>query len=243
MKTLLTLGKSNTKTAKTADRVEQAILHLAPATLGGRKNVCTFSSTQCVHACLNLSGLGIMDSVQSARIARTQLLFDDREAFLEILCKDIDRLRKRAAKKSLLPVVRLNGTSDLLWERMPVTVDGVTYASVMDRYTDVQFYDYTKIPTKHRRNLPSNYHITFSLSENNESSALEALLAGVNVAVVFDSESLPATYFGRPVINGSSSDLRYEDPSGVVVGLCAKGKARKVAGTPDGFVRSASLPF
>ena len=239
MKKLLTLGKSNAKTAKTAGRVEQAILHLAPVSLGGRKNVCPSASEQCAASCLNTAGRGIMNSVQQARIARTQLLFDSRPVFLSMLVAEISKLRKKARKHGRLCVVRLNGTSDIIWERMPV--EG--FANIFDRFSDVQFYDYTKVPVKHRRNLPANYHLTFSLSENNEGEAIKALDEGVNVAVVFDSESLPSTYFGRPVINGSESDLRYEDPAGVVVGLCAKGKARKVAGTPDGFVRSSTLPF
>lgn len=237
MKTLLTQGKSNTKIAKTAFRVESAILHLAPVSLGGRKNVCAHASPQCAASCLNTAGRGIMNSVQQARINRTQLLFDSRPVFLSMLVTEIGKLRKKAIKNGRLCVVRLNGTSDIMWERMPV--EG--FANIFERFSDVQFYDYTKVPTKHRRNLPANYHLTFSLSENNETVALEALESGVNVAVVFDGETLPATYFGRPVINGSDSDLRYEDPAGVVVGLCAKGKARKVAGTPDGFVRSSTF--
>ena len=113
-RTLLTLAKSNAKTAKTADVVESAILHLAPAKVAGRRNICTHATTECLLACLNLSGLGIMPMVQAARIARTQLLFDDRKAFLALLCADIERLRARALERDVLPVIRLNGTSDLL---------------------------------------------------------------------------------------------------------------------------------
>jgi hypothetical protein len=47
---------------------------------------------------------------------------------------------------------------------------------------------------------------------------------------------LPETYLGRPVIDGDEHDLRFLDPSGVVVGLRAKGKARKQRG---GFVVAA----
>ena len=80
--------------------------------------------------------------------------------------------------------------------------------------------------------LPSNYHLTFSRSEANEAQALDVLKAGGNVACVF-SGSLPETYLGFRVINGDESDLRFLDPSGVIVGLKAKGKAKKDA---SGFV-------
>jgi hypothetical protein len=47
----------------------------------------------------------------------------------------------------------------------------------------------------------------------------------MNIAVVFDK--LPATFLGRPVINGDETDLRFLDPRRVIVGLKAKGKAKK----------------
>ena len=48
-----------------------------------------------------------------------------------------------------------------------------------------------------------------------------------NIAVVFKGKELPETYKGRKVINGDISDHRFLDPAGVVVGLLAKGKAKK----------------
>ena len=55
---------------------------------------------------------------------------------------------------------------------------------------------------------------------------------GMNVAVVFRKE-LPATYLGRKVINGDETDLRFLDEKNVIVGLKAKGKAKK---DTSGFV-------
>lgn len=46
---------------------------------------------------------------------------------------------------------------------------------------------------------------------------------------------LPATYNGIPVIDGDVSDFRPVDPSGVIVGLRAKGAAIHDS---SGFVRS-----
>jgi hypothetical protein len=53
---------------------------------------------------------------------------------------------------------------------------------------------------------------------------------GENVAVVFSSkkgEDLPVTWQGREVIDGDLHDLRFLDGKNKVVGLRAKGKARK----------------
>jgi hypothetical protein len=123
-------------------------------------------------------------------------------------------------------VFRLNGTSDIRWET--VEVDG--HANIMELFPTVQFYDYTKLVN--RRALPANYRLTFSLAENND---LAAWASGLNVAAVFKGK-LPATFMGRPVIDGDETDLRFLDPVGIVVGLKAKGKAKK---DQTGFVRAA----
>jgi hypothetical protein len=99
----------------------------------------------------------------------------------------------------------------------------------MREFKNVQFYDYTKIPG--REKLPKNYHLTFSRSEVNENDCLNELQKGRNVAVVFDV--LPTTWNGYPVICGDNDDLRFLDPKNVVVGLTAKGKAKK---DDSGFV-------
>ena len=47
----------------------------------------------------------------------------------------------------------------------------------------------------------------------------------LNIAVVFNV--LPQTYLGRTVVNGVDTDLTFTYPDNVVVGLLAKGKAKK----------------
>jgi hypothetical protein len=64
---------------------------------------------------------------------------------------------------------------------------------------------------------------------------------GYNVAVVFGIKKtlpMPATYNGTTVFNGDESDLRFLDPKGVVVGLYAKGKAKK---DTTGFVKYPTI--
>lgn len=206
------------------------ILHLAPHNLSGY-NTCPMASPGCSAACLNTAGRGIYDRTQNARIRKTRLFFENRQRFMEYLVADIFAARRLAARKGLAPVFRLNGTSDIRWETVPVRVSytyrnstwDLNYPNIMEAFSDNQFYDYTKIPN--RRNIPANYHLTFSRSEMNEAHIPTAMAHGMNVAVVFNR--LPERYIGLPVINGDDTDIRFQDPSGVVVGLKAKGKGRK----------------
>ena len=52
------------------------------------------------------------------------------------------------------------------------------------------------------------------------------------------TEAMPETYLGRPVFNGDESDLRFLDPKNVIVGLYAKGKAKK---DTTGFVKYPTI--
>lgn len=232
MGNLFTKGESNTKTAKGAVElhIQSLILHLAPARLSGH-NVCPMASSGCAAACLNTAGRGQFDSTQHARIEKTKKLYADPIAFTNQLGKEIAALERKCNRENTMPAVRLNGTSDIRWELYPVTIGGETFDNLMIAFPNVQFYDYTKIPN--RRNIPANYDLTFSLSENNDQHAIAALGRGLNVAVVFDK--LPESWGGYEVIDGDKNDFRFLDKRGVIVGLKAKGKARK---DESGFVRS-----
>ena len=215
------LGISNTKTLKgEALGYRTYIMHLAPARVSGYQ-VCPMASAGCSDACLNLSGMGRFSNVQAARIAKTRWFFEDRKMFMAQLVKEIAAAVKSCAKQNLIPVFRLNGTSDIRWENQTV----MGHNNVMDMFPSVQFYDYTKIPNRY--NVPSNYHLTFSRSESNDQDILwtEYRLMRHNVAVVFDT--IPATYRGIPVVDGTLDDLRFLDPQNVVVGLKANGKGKQ----------------
>ncbi len=157
--------------------------------------------------------------IQEARRRRTLWLFGDRDGFLRALRDDIARHVASCDRAGFVPVVRLNGTSDIRYEAPAYFVDG---ASLFDTFPAVQFYDYTKLAN--RRGLPANYHLTFSLAETarNRADAVAALDAGLSVAVVLrgagDSvhkRPFPATWNGRPLIDGDESDLRFRDPPSV----------------------------
>jgi len=210
------------------------ILYLVPSDGSGLGNLCPHASAGCRAACLFTAGRGVMKPVREGRMRKTRLFFDDAIAFVEMLADDIRRLEKRAAKRNLIPCVRLNGTSDIPWERMK----GRLGFTLPQMFPHVQFYDYTKRPN--RMNMPPNYHLTFSLSETNRVWAMAELARGRNVAVVFATrkgQPLPETWNGFPVIDGDLSDLRFLDAHSVIVGLRAKGRAK---GESSGFVEAAA---
>ena len=205
-----------------------AILHLAPYKLSG-KNVCPKASKECAALCLNTSGRGQMNSVQAARINKTNFFWKNRNAFLQQLSLEIEQLKNTARSHRFKFAVRLNGTSDLSFERMKVEGG----STLLDLHPDVQFYDYTKILNRMNHKI-KNYHLTFSDSGANAAEMLQAVKSGHNVAVVF-GDHLPKKYMNRKVIDGDKHDLRFLDPRRVVVGLIAKGAARRAAA--GGFIK------
>jgi hypothetical protein len=209
------LGKSSKidKSDKYSD-YENFIMYLAPHTMSG-VNICPFASKGCAAACLNTAGRGKFTMTQKARLNRTLHYLSDRVGFLK-------RLRAEILYHATLNdkvAFRLNGTSDLNFNSFIKEVHKVV--------PNVVFYDYTKSIHQAIKALEiPNYHVTFSRSETNDVDCLKALSVGVNVAVVFRNK-LPATWNGFEVIDGDVSDTRFLDRSGVVVGLSAKGKAKK----------------
>jgi hypothetical protein len=248
-KSLLTTG--NPKVAKGEKYgVLTAIMHLAPERLSGR-NVCPHATAGCRAACLNTAGRGGigldadgLNIIQVARIQRTRYFHQDRAAFLAQLVREIERHERAAKRHGLKPAMRLNGTSDLPWERFPVVRGGQTFPNVFAAFPAITFYDYTKWPARLRPLVASipNYSLTFSLAENNDERAMAALDSGMNVAAVFywpKSQPFPATInlSGRKVecIDGDASDLRFTDPiRGGIVALRAKGRGKR---DRTGFVR------
>jgi hypothetical protein len=222
------------------------ILHLAPANVSGFET-CPKRTAGCTAACLNTAGRGGMfkkgestNVIQEARKRKTLFFFEERAGFMEWLVADIELAIKQSAKKNLIPVFRLNGTSDLAWEKYEVVRKGIVYKNIFAAFPDVQFYDYTKILGRKVKDIP-NYHLTFSAADGNDLDVLRAIAEGLNVATVFGlkkTEAMPESYNGRPVFNGDDSDLRFLDPKGVVVGLYAKGKAKK---DTSGFVKFPTI--
>lgn len=189
--------------------------------------------------------------IQKSRRLKTELFYRNRGEFFRILIADIehfirfskthmiDHFEKKArgsghitffrparkSEKGLIPCVRLNGTSDLLWESFSIVLNGQRWPNLMALFPRLQFYDYTKWPR--RFNVPANYCLNFSWSEaaahpanardTVANRAREYFKRGVNTVVVF--EQMPETFMGYPVIDGMQTDLRFLDPRPRVVGL------------------------
>lgn len=226
---LLSVG-NDAKTIKGEKRgFRTGILYLAPHTLGGGGTLCPYSTEGCRRVCLYTAGHGQFTTVQEARVRKARAWLENREGFVWDLHEDLFQLQKDASSKGMIPAVRLNGTSDIPWERF----------GILEDFSDVQFYDYTKYPPTMRREIPPNYHMTYSFSEHKAATqwAHGWHDRGFNTSAVFMG-GLPERFLDRPVIDGDLSDLRFLDPQGVIVGLKVKGKARKDDG--DGFVQKVA---
>lgn len=254
MQTKLLNIDANPKTIKGTKRgYMTAVLYLAPHDSSGINLCPTANLAGCVATCLNTAGRGGMaagnatfqtdsgavlpdNAIQRARLRRTQMYLNDHGAFMAQLVTEIDAFLAKVRRKRLQPAIRLNGTSDIRWELLPVVRAGREYANVFAAYPRVQFYDYTKIPNRRVSHI-HNYHLTFSYSDRAAYQSIVAKAiahygASVSFAAVFRGP-IPQYFLGRPVINGDETDLRFLDQPGVVVALTAKGRARR---DTSGFV-------
>ncbi len=233
---LLSDESSNAKLSKNESQgsgYRTSILYLAPANSARADvNICPASTPGCRAACLYTAGRGAMNSVQDARIRKTLLYIDRPWDFMLELVADLERLSARQKRTGERQAIRLNGTSDIAWESFGCIRGDKVFTGIPQAFPELQFYDYTKLPSRAMASLvsiqwPSNYAITFSKSESNSVISERLANHGANVAIVFLGKSLPDTWFGRRVIDGTAHDMRFLDPKGVIVGLLAKGRARR----------------
>lgn len=197
------------------------IMYLAPHTQNSKGiNLCSHASKGCAKACLFASGAARFDRVQQGKIDKTEWFLDNRVEFLEKLDAEITAIENKAKHQTSenIPTIRLNGTADIPFEKFKIR-DG---KNIFELHPNIQFYDYTKNYIRFEKELPSNYHLTFSMSEDNKDKSMELLSKGHNVAMVFGVKTvdeLPTQYKGYRVINGDESDLRFLDDKNVIVGL------------------------
>ena len=221
-KNLLSKGSTNAKTSKNPETTY--ILYLAPYTQNSKKiNICPKASAGCAAACLFSAGRGAFSNVIQSRVNKTEYYLHDKEKFILQLASELVKINKKAATETNQTLIRLNGTSDLDFVYLLKK-----YANFdISNYRNLHFYDYTKILGKVKKYIDhKNYTLTFSRAEDNELEALQALEIGSNVAAVFSGD-LPKTYKGYPVVDGDKTDQEMIAFKGVILGLKAKGKARK----------------
>lgn len=232
------LGTASAKTVK-GEKIGYltAIIYLKPDEI-----ICSMAKTAgCMFGCLQSAGRGAFNSVQLARIAKTEYYKHHQMAFMLSICADIWTMQRRADKLGLQLLVRPNGTSDILYENIDV-IDG---KNIFQLFPMVQFYDYTKHPARNLTNKTAdNYDLTYSYSGLTPTKIThKGLLNPHNsrVAVVFMRQSdIPSQFNGWNVIDGDNTDVRHIEPKAVVVALYAKGQAKKDS---TGFVQTRGVHY
>lgn len=240
LKTLLKtplLGVNNAKTEKGESVGYMTfIMYLVPFSEFG--SVCPKATEGCKEACLVTAGRNKFESTRRAKLKRTELFFKHRDTFFKVLVKEIQKAIKKAERQKLTPAIRLNGTSDISFENFKLE-DG---KNIFQMFPEVQFYDYTKNYlrfNKFKKELPKNYHLTFSMSENFPAEMLNDVSKKCNLAIVYGAKdkntNLESYFEENTIINGDENDLRFLDPkNGRIIGLKAKGSAKH---DKSGFVR------
>jgi hypothetical protein len=188
----------------------------------------------CMDACLRNAGRGVFPNVRQARERKSEWFMSHPTGFKAQLVDELESLLKKAQKQGKTLRVRLNCLSDISWELQPCLRNGMAFKGIPQAFPEIQFYDYTKLANRLGK-TPANYHLTFSYSgvPTYKNQVKVAQGTDANIAVVFHGKELPVTFMSRTVIDGDLHDARIDDPKGVIVGLRAKGTARK---DTSGFV-------
>jgi hypothetical protein len=187
-------------------------------------NMCPMAAiAACEAPCLNTAGRGAMSSVAMARLRKTLFWQQFPTEFIAMFERDVLRGCKEARKLGMVPAFRPNGTTDTRWELYVWYIMVKAYKEYGAR-----FYDYTKLANRVIPD-PKVYDLTFSYSgvKGFQGQVKKAIDKGMRLAVVFDGKrSYPKRFLGKRTIDGSATDIRFRDKQGVVVALCAKGKAK-----------------
>ena len=235
VKNLLSKGSTNSKTAKNS--IETYILYLAPHTQNSKKiNICPKASKGCAAACLFSAGRGKFSNVIASRTNKTEYYLTDKEKFINQLSQEIQKIAIKSIKQNKKIAIRLNGTSDQDFIALIKKYNNLDLLNDK-QFKNLVFYDYTAILGKIKKYINTNYKLTLSRKEDNESDIIQALQLGGNVAAVFRDE-LPTRYKGFKVVDGDTSDLIMLYNKNVILGLKAKGEAKK---DKSGFVIDINL--
>ena len=175
----------------------------------------------CARPCLESAGMGVFSNVKAGRQRKTDWWHSDRSGFLDQLRKELTNFDKLCKRQGVKAAVRLNVLSDIPWEKH----------GIPQEFPDIFFYDYTKNSSRLGK-TPDNYDLMFSYSGEPEYQKFipKALKSGAPMSVVFRG-AMPDSFMGRRVINGDASDLVNVKAGSVIVGLVAKGKAKKDEGS------------
>ena len=195
--------------------------------------------------------MNVTPSTRFAIIGRARLYLEFRELFKIKLREEVRLFCKLCKRTGRIPAIRLNVSSDIVWERV--------FPEIFADFPECEFYDYSKGLPKHRKNLPANYTVAHSYSENTTfADVAEILSVGRNIIIAFDSAYNPQNHkFGAlpervvfrcrktgstmdvRVFNADRQDIRIPalDGIGLVGGLHGKsGNARVENAIESGFM-------
>ena len=190
-----------------------------------RLTVCPMSTPGCRAGCVIVTaGKGPTPAVVLGRVARWLTLVLHPLHAVRLMRDSIECTVRAAGENHR---VRFGVADDVRWER----VAPVLFAPVDD--VAIRAYAYTKWTPDRRRGamgLELTYSATREARRWSGASVAEAAAAGRRVAVAVDirkGQPMPTTFHGAPMVDGDASDDRWSTAPGVVVGLRAKGAARK----------------
>ena len=174
------------------------------------KNLCPHSTRGCRATCLGYAGRLASPPVERAMLAR-YVLYVSAPAYFWVLVQDeIKQHGKRVNKHGKTLVVRINGTSDI-----DIVMEPDVYGiDLWDTQYPTEFQDYTKRPISFsgRRHAKSRHYIVRSVTENDGQDVFDNHVGNLVVPVNLEKDApLPATFMGRPVVDGDKHDLRLLD--------------------------------
>ena len=223
----------------------QAVVHLLPASesirvaraLGvptdGWVNLCRCSTKGCRAVCLTKSGRLVLTASQTAAFVRSYLWQQHRDMFQLLLEDEIERFVARTDDQA---VVRVYGTHDgNIFEDLP---------GLPQSFSNVIFNDYTKIDQPTGWVGYNVYRCKSATERTTQEQFAFFHMNGLNHAVPFHlgrNDPLPETYHGIPVVDGDHDDLRFLDPSGVIVGLRYKVAHGVSVAESHGFIREVPV--
>lgn len=236
------LLSTNYKTSKSKGiNVDNYILPLEPDYI-----LCPLAKKAgCGKTCIVNSGLNKTPTAKSSKARKTDLFYNNFDQFKKDLVSDHNYLQKNRIYKGFEVASRLNGYSDIQYEKIKIKDD----KTIFELFPDIQFYDYTKIANRDIKDIP-NYHLTFSYTKSLHRIAIKQLEKGQNIAIVLDikkDDPIPTDYIminnkKYNLIDGDKNDLRYKDPKNSVVALRFKGsKKDKIEAYKNGLIYTAEL--
>ena len=198
---LLTTNTKIDKSLKIYPEYEASILQLLP-----NKHLCV-NYKLCIKTCLAFKGLAkVYPSVIKSRKAKSEYFVNDTDTFIKQLIREIKNQEKRALKKNKKAVVRLNGFTDIDYDKY----------GIFKLFPNVQFYDYSADYERVLNNNNPNLHYTFSYKGNNLKECLELLKKDISIAVIDISENQFFNDYEVEHIDGDKHDFRFKHGKAIV---------------------------